>query len=480
MTEQEKNSITPSADSKVELRNNINDVSGHSLKSRDSSGTHHNSRGAHHHSRSGHSHHHSHHRHHSSSKKRKKQSSKGKEKFISFIRRNKHYLIYAAMAIIFVICLLLVGGHLDKKDEVIDNVPPESENSNVDTTVEQIQINVPLFSEEVVIVGPAIDAYLKAESSVSAVDIYDLYNGRNARLDIGLPVKLSYKISGVPKGYIVKNVEFVVADNAGYNNPYIVSTSGYEAAIDVYNLKTGTQYYYSIDITFFNGVESSVSGKFKTAPGPRAMYIDGVYNMRDIGGWVTEDGKEIKQGLLYRGCEIDGAVETKYTITPEGVTAMLRLLGIKTDMDLRLPEDNKYGIDALGPSVKHTYYSAPMYSTIFNSQENAEKIRIIFSDLADESNYPIYLHCTYGQDRTGTVCYLLEALLGLSEEDLMKEYQLSALHHGYQPSEYMDEFVNNLKSLPGDTMSEKVEGYLLSIGVTEAEIASIRSIFLEK
>ena len=36
-----------------------------------------------------------------------------------------------------------------------------------------------------------------------------------------------------------------------------------------------------------------------------------------------------------------------------------------------------------------------------------------------DASYPIYMHCTYGMDRTGTMCYLLGALLGMSEEDIV-------------------------------------------------------------
>jgi hypothetical protein len=78
------------------------------------------------------------------------------------------------------------------------------------------------------------------------------------------------------------------------------------------------------------------------------------------------------------------------------------------------------------------------------------------------------------------VCYILEALLGLSEEDLMKEYQLSALYHGYQPMDKITEFVDAFKNLEGESMSEKAEGYLLSIGVTAEEIANIRRIHLSE
>ena len=87
------------------------------------------------------------------------------------------------------------------------------------------------------------------------------------------------------------------------------------------------------------------------------------------------------------------------------------------------------------------------------------------------------MHCTYGRDRTGTICCLLEALLGVSEEDLWREYQLSALDEKYLDSSF-DRFMVALDNLEGDTLQQKTENYLLSIGVTAEEIASIREIFL--
>ena len=55
---------------------------------------------------------------------------------------------------------------------------------------------------------------------------------------------------------------------------------------------------------------------------------------------------------------------------------------------------------------------------------------------------------------------------------------MSILAHG-ELGNYIDEFIAAVDQLPGATLREKVEGYLLSIGVTSEEIASIRQIFLE-
>ncbi len=445
---------------------------------------------AHHSHSSHHSHHHGHHSHHShghhhrSSSHRKGNDRKKrdrKEKLERFIRHNKKYIIYCIVAVSVFICMIFLGGYLDG----INRVDPQDENigeqyQEEKLSVSHLKVDIPFFSEKVVIVSPAVEVFMKADQSLSVNDVYKMYSIGSARLDVGLPVELSFEISEVPDGYNVKKTEILVAENKDFSDPKVFTLEGYETEVDIYNLKTGTKYYYLIKIFFVNDVETSVSGSFTTAEGPRIMNVDGVYNMRDIGGWKTTSGKRVKQGLLYRGCEIDGAVEPKYTITDSGINTMLKELGIKTDMDLRAESDNIYGTDVLGAAVKHNYYSTKLYSSIFNDDTSNESIRRVFSDLADKKNYPVYLHCTYGQDRTGTVCYLLEALLGVSEENMMKDYNLSGLHHGdvYGGDESMTEFINELKKLPGVSMSEKVEYYLTSIGVTSKEISSIRNIFL--
>ena len=446
--------------------------------------------GGHSHSHShshGHSHHHSsHHRH----KRRKAGNNNRREKIAIFLRRNKHYLIYTAMTIVFLICLVLVGGHMDRQGEGLTDRPggtqnseggvkdPSSENASANgSAVGTIQINIPLFSGEVDIVAPTVRAFLNLDDGISIESYYDTVNAQT-RLDVSLPVELYYETTELPAGCYVKSAEFLVADNAEFRNPQVVQTNAGVTSVDFYNLKTGTQYYYRINLQFTNGGSAQLGGSFCTANGPRLMMVDGVRNIRDIGGWMTVDGKMVKQGLLYRGRELDGAVRSDYTITAQGVHTMVTQLGIKTDMDLRQPTDNKYGTDALGQGVKHIYYSAPMYGNIFNSAENSETIRQIFSDLANPSNYPIYMHCTHGLDRTGTVSYLLGALLGVDADGLLTDYQLSVLAHG-EVSEYMDDFLILVDALPGLTLRDKVEGYLLSIGVTVEEIASIRQIFLE-
>jgi hypothetical protein len=86
----------------------------------------------------------------------------------------------------------------------------------------------------------------------------------------------------------------------------------------------------------------------------------------------------------------------------------------------------------------------------------------------------MYMHCTYGRDRTGTVCYLLEALLGVSKGDCRKDYGLSNMNL---------QLIMNLENAlatygPELSLKEQVELYLYSCGINQDDINSIRKIFL--
>ena len=112
-------------------------------------------------------------------------------------------------------------------------------------------------------------------------------------------------------------------------------------------------------------------------------------------------------------------------------------------------------------------------------------MKTVFGVLADEANYPLVFHCIGGADRTGTVVLLLNALLGVDDEKLLQDYELTLFSTCGDRSRNFDLFRAFLDSLqaygtPEEPLAVKAEGYLLAAGVTPAQISEIRRILKEQ
>lgn len=426
-------------------------------------GEHHHHGEQHHHSHhhSGHSHSHSHHRH-----KRKKES-----KLKTFLKKHKSVLINILFGAVSVVLLVVLALNMDFFNGGVQN-------DHMDVTQSTIKIETSVYTNKISLVSDAISYYVSQNDGVSANQIYKSFEGDRSGLNRGMPVKFTYRISGLPAGVDVSTAQLQISENAEYSDALTYVLELDKPNIEVYNLKTGTQYYYRVTLTLKDDCTIGTTGTFETKASPRILAIDGTVNVRDMGGWKTADGTAIRQGLVYRGSELDGAVQPEYMLTERGKQQMLFELGVRFDMDLRSPNENKGGADALGKAATHKYYGLGMYSDLLTDRY-AAMLRELFADLADPANYPVYIHCTYGRDRTGSVCYLLGALLGMTEEDLRKDYALSAFTDGYINDVEFDAFAEKVNSFPGETVQQKVEGYLRSIGVTLEEIAAIREQLLE-
>ena len=94
----------------------------------------------------------------------------------------------------------------------------------------------------------------------------------------------------------------------------------------------------------------------------------------------------------------------------------------------------------------------------------------------------MYMHCTWGKDRTGTIVFLLQGVLNMSDADMMREFLLSAYVHDEMIEEKaLEPVINGLMQYEVDTLQEKIVTYLTEdVGVSKDEIAAIREIFLSE
>lgn len=243
---------------------------------------------------------------------------------------------------------------------------------------------------------------------------------------------------------------------------------------EVYNLEIGTTYYWRVR----NPREESQVFSFETADeAPRFMYFDGTTNARDIGGFVTEDGKRIKQGLMYRGAELD----MHMNLSDAGRKTMHDLLGIKCDIDLRGEAVGFSAKSVIGDDVNFVQVRLCAYEE-YIKDENREQLKTVFDALADRNNYPLYFHCWGGADRTGCLAFTIEAILGLDEENLMKNFELTSVSGlGNVKNRDEEEFTSMINTLKGygKKWKERMTNFLVEFGISQEKIEKIREIMLE-
>jgi hypothetical protein len=274
---------------------------------------------------------------------------------------------------------------------------------------------------------------------------------------------------------VSRNADMSEAEN------YVTNTTEFELKAPC----VSSTYYWQVDAVCEDVTVRSTIFSFKTAESPRCFEIEGVSNTRDIGGYEMNNGYRIKQGMIYRGGKLED-------ITEAGRDFFLNYLNLKTDLDLRTPGEGGAGtVSPLGEDLNYFNIDGRYYvgSKGISNEEGkalfAQEIRLF----ADPDNYPIYIHCSLGRDRTGTLAFVIEALLGVGRNDLMMDYELSVFSvTGTLDNASVAAIRSNIQatydyingSFSGKNLAEKTENYLLSIGITAEEIQTIRDILLEE
>ena len=290
------------------------------------------------------------------------------------------------------------------------------------------------------------------------------------------------KVKWSCEGNNVTTYKVEYATQADYSDAIVETCDGNTNFVELYNLYKATKYYVRVTAQNEKGeVLVKSEGTFTTTDiGPRVMLIPEIHNVRDVGGYKTLDGKTTKQGLIYRGGTLRPADVYKSNLTDEGAKYMRKVMGIKTEIDFRGSKEAGDITESVIPGAKLTYATLSGYADAFTGPEG---YRQTFEILADKDNYPIYYHCTGGADRTGTVTFLLNALLGVAETELIQDYEFTTFSHYNERNSqqglyanYFKDFRAGLEAFAGDTLQEKVESYLLSIGVTQSQIDNIKAI----
>ena len=100
------------------------------------------------------------------------------------------------------------------------------------------------------------------------------------------------------------------------------------------------------------------------------------------------------------------------------------------------------------------------------------------------------MHCSLGRDRTGTLALLINGLCGVGQSDLFLDYELSFLSEVGSTGDSLTTPVmvgNNFATMydeiqnyaPSGSFADACEAFMLSIGITQSEIDTIRSVLTE-
>ncbi|MFP4193473.1 MAG: tyrosine-protein phosphatase [Desulfobacterales bacterium] len=181
----------------------------------------------------------------------------------------------------------------------------------------------------------------------------------------------------------------------------------------------------------------------------RRVWMDGTVNFRDLGGYKTADGVRVKWGRVFRA---DGLSR----LSGRDIER-LKNMGIKKVYDFRTTSEAEGAFDRLPEDGSAAYIHMPVSHGKFDFAEAMERLQngdtewltsdfmvkgyinnlekypetwaAVIRELAQpEREDPVVFHCTGGKDRTGTCAALILLVLGVPEETVINDHQLSNIY----------------------------------------------------
>lgn len=178
---------------------------------------------------------------------------------------------------------------------------------------------------------------------------------------------------------------------------------------------------------------------------PRRLPLRGAVNFRDIGGNPAANNRLVKTGLVYRSDHL--------SLLSEDDLQILQRLNFKMVCDLRSMREQQRSPDILPEDGSVKLISLPVQSKIFDPATAMALLKSgddtwltldflcklylsylddfgsvwgkMFSFMASADNLPMVFHCTGGKDRTGVFAALLLKFLGVNEELIFSDHDLS-------------------------------------------------------
>lgn len=313
-------------------------------------------------------------------------------------------------------------------------------NSSSDlVTFEQIRPEVKNYLDNV--------TYSPTDYTTSSIDDYVTTTSNNYPVGCKINIKQAGKL--------------IIYDTANGGSMTVDSTVGDNY---IYNLTPNAV------STYVNIVDNKIvqSGTIKPTGALRMIKSQSAFNVRDLGGW-TCDGGTVKYGKLFRGgqCYVADA------------DVFYNMLKIRHELNLRYADEITSYTSPIGNGVEFTHVDGAWY-TITDKVKTKTMFDCIFDCVTKDK--PLYYHCASGADRTGTLTLLILAVLGVSQSDIDKDYELTCFKTGVatdaaarrrNESEWKG-LVNAVNAYSGDTFRDKAVNYLVSTGVSISAINAFR------
>ncbi|KAJ3981200.1 protein-tyrosine phosphatase-like protein [Lentinula detonsa] len=216
-------------------------------------------------------------------------------------------------------------------------------------------------------------------------------------------------------------------------------------------------------------------------PYPPFVDIEGIINIRSVGGYTTGTGRVLKPNVIYRSGDISSITDRgKEQFSELGVhvvfdfraeneiknydSATPTLEGVKM---IRAPAGIQNAFDPASIAIRLKNWATDELQAFLTTYEEildtaTEAFRTVFVHLRDHPDQPCLVHCTAGKDRTGMFITLFLMVLNVEDRHIVDEYALTTV--GLAPS--MPELTRKLQKMP--VFRDNWEG-LLNMGSSKPE-----------